>query len=66
MATAVGLTEVYQAGLDAKDHVVERLWAGDQVEGSGQRSALVKVGDPQLCSGKLPLHVGILLQIQRV
>lgn len=64
MATAVGLAEAYQAGLNAEDKVVEGLWAGNQVEGGGQGAALVKVGEPQLGSGKLPLDVGILLQRQ--
>lgn len=66
MATAAGLAEPYQAGLDAEDQVVEGLWAGNQVEGGGQGAALVEVGEPQLGSGKLPLHVGVLLQRQRV
>lgn len=62
MAPAVGLAEEYQAGLDAEDQVVEGLWAGNQVEGGGQGAAFVKVGEPQLGSGKLPLHISILLQ----
>lgn len=64
MAMAVGLAEVYQTGLDAEDHVVEGLWARNQVEGGRQGAALIKVGEPQLGSGKLPLHVGVLLQRQ--
>lgn len=43
MATAVSLAEVYQAGLDAEDQVVEGLWAGNQVEGGRQGAALIKV-----------------------
>lgn len=62
LATAVGLAEAYQAGPDAEDQVVEGLWAGNQVEGGRQGAALVKVGEPQLGSGKLPLHISILLQ----
>lgn len=62
MATAFGLAEAYQAGLDAENQIVEGLWAGNQVEGGRQGAALIKVGEPQLGSGKLPLHVGILLQ----
>lgn len=61
MVTAVGLAEVNQAGLDAEDQVVEGLRAGNQVEGGRQGAALVKIGEPQLGSGELPLHVGILL-----
>lgn len=62
MATAFGLAEAYQAGLDAENQVVEGLWTGNQVEGGRQGATLIKVGEPQLGSGKLPLHVGILLQ----
>lgn len=62
MAMAVGLAEAYQAGLDAEDQVVEGLRAGNQVEGGGQSPALVEVGEPQLGSGKLPLHISIFLQ----
>jgi len=65
MAMAVGFAEAYQTGLDVEDQVVEGLWAGNHVEGGGQRAALVKVGDPQLGSGKLPLYVGVLLQRRR-
>lgn len=64
VATTFGLAEAYQAGLNAKNQVVERLWAGNQVKGSGERSAFIKVGEPQLGSGKLPLYVGVLLQRQ--
>lgn len=62
MATAVGLAEVDQAVLYAKDQIVERLWAWDQVERGRQGAALVKVGEPQLGTGELPLDVGVLLQ----
>lgn len=62
MVTAVGLAEVDQAVLYAEDQIVERLWAWDQVEGGGQGAALVKVGEPQLGTGELPLDVGVLLQ----
>lgn len=61
MVTAVGLAQAYQTGLDAEHQVVEGLWAGNHVEGGGQGAALVKVGEPQLGSGKLPLYVGVLL-----
>lgn len=56
------LAQVYQAGLHAKNEIVERLGAWNQVEGCRQRSTLVKVGEPQLGPGKLPLHVSVLLQ----
>lgn len=61
MATIFGLANVYQARLDAEDQVVEGLWAGDHVEGGRQCATLIKVREPQFCSGKLPLHVGVLL-----
>lgn len=64
IAPTFGLAEAYQAGLNAKNQVVERLWAGNQVKGGGERSAFIKVGEPQLGPGKLPLHVGVLLQRQ--
>lgn len=60
--TALDLAQVNEAGLDAKDQVVEGLGAGNQVEGCGQRSSLVEVGEPQFGPGELPLHVGVLLQ----
>lgn len=61
MMVTVGLAQSDQAGLDAKDQVVERLWAGNQVVGSGQSSTLVEVGEPQFSSSKLPLHVCVFL-----
>lgn len=61
---AVGLTDVYQAGLDAEDQVVEGFGAGNQVEGGREGAALIEVGQPQLGPGKLPLHIGILLRRQ--
>lgn len=62
VVVTLDLAQVDQAGLDAKDEIVERLGAGHQVERCRQRSSLVKVGEPQLGPGKLPLHVGVLLQ----
>lgn len=66
LTMAVGLTEVYQARLDAKDQVIERFGTGNQVEGSRQGTTLVKVGQPQLGSSKLPLYISVLLQRQTV
>lgn len=43
----------------------DRPGAGNEVEGHGQCAAVLKVGKPQLCSGKLPLHVCITLHQQR-
>ncbi|KAA8594039.1 hypothetical protein FQN60_004873 [Etheostoma spectabile] len=35
--------------------------AGDEVEGHRQRAAMLKVREPELSSGKLPLHISIIL-----
>lgn len=56
------LAQMHQAGLHANNEIVERLGAWNQVERSRQRSTLVKVGEPQLGPGKLPLYVSVLLQ----
>lgn len=64
MAMSFGLTQVYEAGLDAEDHVVEGFRTGDQVERSRKSTTLIKIGKPKFCSGKFPLHIGILLQRQ--
>lgn len=63
-AAAIGLAEAYQAWLDAKDQVVEGFGAGNQIKRGRQGPTLVKVGQPQLGAGKLPLHVCILLRGQ--
>ena len=47
------------------DQVEETLGSGEDVEGRGDRAALLKVGDPQLGAGKLPLNVGLLLMNER-
>lgn len=65
MAAVFGFADSYQTGFDAEDQVIERLWAGNQVEGGGEGSTLVKIGQPQLGSCKFPLHVSILLGKQR-
>lgn len=64
MAAVFGFADLYQTGSDAEHQVIERLWAGNQVERGGEGSALVKVGEPQLGSCKLPLNVSILLRKQ--
>lgn len=40
----------------------DALGAGDEVEGNGQRAAVLKVGEPEFGASKLPLHVRIILQ----
>lgn len=61
MVAVFGFADLYQTGFDAEDQVIERLWAGNQVEGGGEGPTLIEVGQPQLGSRKFPLHVSILL-----
>lgn len=64
MAAVFSFANSYQTGFDAEDQVIEGLWAGNQVEGGGESSTLVEVGEPQLGSCKFPLHISILLRKQ--
>lgn len=43
----------------------DRLGAGYEVEGHGQRATVLKVREPQLRPGKLPLNIRIILHQQR-
>lgn len=61
MVAVFGFADPYQTGFDAEDQVIERLWAGNQVEGGREGPTLIEVGQPQLGSCKFPLHVSILL-----
>lgn len=65
MAAVFGFADSYQTGFDAEHQVIERLWAGNQVERGGEGSALIEVREPQLGSCKFPLHVSILLRKQK-
>lgn len=58
---AIGFAEAKETGLDAEHQVVEGLRAGNQVERGRESPTLIKVGEPQLCTGKLPLNVSIFL-----
>lgn len=50
-----------ELGLEPAQDVVEGLGAGDEVEGSGERAAVIKVADPQLGASELPLLVRLTL-----
>lgn len=58
---SVVLWSVSKKLLYSKQKGKDRCGAGNEVEGHGQCAAMLKVGKPQLCSGKLPLHVCITL-----
>lgn len=51
-----------QLVVEPLEQVPERLGAGDDVEWRWERAALIKVTHPQLCSGKLPLDVCMVLE----
>lgn len=50
-----------QLVVEPHQQVPDGLGAGDDVEGGGQRPALVKVAHPQFGARKLPLDVGVVL-----
>lgn len=50
-----------QLVVEPHQQVPDGLGAGDDVEGRGQRPALVKVAHPQLGARELPLDVGVVL-----
>ena len=53
--------DTQKAVLSSPADVVEGLWGGYDVEGGWNGASLLKVGDPQLGPGKLPLGVRLLL-----
>lgn len=54
-----------QLVVEPHQQVPDGLGAGDDVEGRGQRPALVEVAHPQLGACKLPLDVGVVLQREK-
>ena len=46
---------------DPAEHVVDRLWRDDDVEGRRHRATLLEVAHPELAPRELPLGVGTLL-----
>ena len=51
-----------QQGLDGCGQSQHGFWTGDQVEGHGERPALLKVGEPEFGTSKLPLNISIILK----
>ena len=43
------------------ENVINSLWSGNDVERWGDRATILKIGNPQFTSGKLPFCVRLLL-----
>lgn len=50
-----------ELSLEPAQDVVEGFGAGDEVEGGGERAAVVEVADPQLRASELPLFIRLTL-----
>lgn len=42
-----------------------RFWTGNKVKGHRQSPTMLKIGEPELRSGKLPFHISVTLNRER-